>query len=1115
MTYTSVKYPTEITLNESSLSLITGSTSTLSVTYNPSDANKDTEITWETSNEAVATVAGGVVTAVGSGTATITATTANDVSTTCTVTVADATAPAYYSEIASGEDYYIVNAATGKFLGGANDWGTQASLIDHGIPFTLTKSGEIYTLDSHTFNNSSQHYLTGTYVDGNATNLYISLLGNGKYSISTTDGSAYLTATAGKTVVANTANSTSSTLAQWYFVSKADRDKLLASASTTNPVDATYYIQEANISRNLKSITNTEAWKNISTGGDQNNRNFVAQVYNATVDVSQVIENIPNGTYTLTMQGFTSGTDVKLKANETEVPVRANTFSVTSCSAASDLFASRSCPNTLDVTITDNTLTIALTGDCSSNKWLCYDNFELYYISPSLEVVAEALPDVDMTANKWYYFDIPIDGDYDLTLTTLDDIVYTTDGSILKENENSITTNFSSPNPISLENGRYFVKSSSAQKLTVTPHSYTYSVGDATLSVSDGGYTQSNTFTVTYPYATTNNPNVTTSFVASSKGTVNGNEVALSAVTNGFSIDLGSLTANTDYRIVIPASVYGYTGESMNDAIDITIHTPGVFDGFYFLRSSDGKYIARGADYNTRATVDEFGLPLMVTTDADGNTTFKYVDNNLYLFDAGNTNIYTDNTSYPNWKLQATEGGFYIVNANDNGSKDKTVGIVDGHLQSNGGNVVWNFEALSAHNTFMEALKDAQAATAAAASGNETITTKAGLTDWLDDNFTAVTVDVPEVPFTEKWHGDASAEWGAGKDMYTNTISSLPEGLYKLTVNAFYRLNGSATAADGARGNTYLYGGTAKTQLYSLKDFPAVQAWDGRNQSDADGYYPDDVTSGTAATANTYLTELYVYHTGGDFTYGIHQPSRFSNQQWFGYQNFTLTRYEIDLDENTAYTPVNAKGYVHLSRTIKAGYNTVCLPFSLTAEQVTAAFGTDAEVYEYSENSTDANSVTINFTKGDGSITANVPVLVKAIVASSAQVFKGVQVVAPTGDIKVGGTYLDYVGVYETTELAAGDFFIATKGGVQNVYQSQGLDGKKDTVKGFRAYFKNKNTSTNVKAFLYIEGDDATGIESLTPALSEGEEAIYNVAGQRMSKMQKGINIVNGKKVLF
>ena len=46
--------------------------------------------------------------------------------------------------------------------------------------------------------------------------------------------------------------------------------------------------------------------------------------------------------------------------------------------------------------------------------------------------------------------------------------------------------------------------------------------------------------------------------------------------------------------------------------------------------------------------------------------------------------------------------------------------------------------------------------------------------------------------------------------------------------------------------------------------------------------------------------------------------------------------------------------------------------------------------------------------------------------------------------------------------------------------------------------------------------DYADGIISITPTLSNGDGAIYNLAGQRVSKVQQGrIYIVNGKKVLF
>ena len=53
------------------------------------------------------------------------------------------------------------------------------------------------------------------------------------------------------------------------------------------------------------------------------------------------------------------------------------------------------------------------------------------------------------------------------------------------------------------------------------------------------------------------------------------------------------------------------------------------------------------------------------------------------------------------------------------------------------------------------------------------------------------------------------------------------------------------------------------------------------------------------------------------------------------------------------------------------------------------------------------------------------------------------------------------------------------------------------------------------KAF-YGFDDDATGISNLKDSKDlKDSKVIYNLAGQRLQKMQKGINIVNGKKVLY
>ena len=81
------KKVTGVTLNTETLELFTGGSATLTATVEPSDATNQ-NVTWSSSDPSVATVANGVVTAVGAGTATITVTTEDGGKTAiCTVTV--------------------------------------------------------------------------------------------------------------------------------------------------------------------------------------------------------------------------------------------------------------------------------------------------------------------------------------------------------------------------------------------------------------------------------------------------------------------------------------------------------------------------------------------------------------------------------------------------------------------------------------------------------------------------------------------------------------------------------------------------------------------------------------------------------------------------------------------------------------------------------------------------------------------------------------------------------------------------------------------------------------------------------------------------------------------
>jgi hypothetical protein len=66
------------------------------------------------------------------------------------------------------------------------------------------------------------------------------------------------------------------------------------------------------------------------------------------------------------------------------------------------------------------------------------------------------------------------------------------------------------------------------------------------------------------------------------------------------------------------------------------------------------------------------------------------------------------------------------------------------------------------------------------------------------------------------------------------------------------------------------------------------------------------------------------------------------------------------------------------------------------------------------------------------------------------------------------------------------------------------------TIPAGKAYYQ---STSSVKAFFFDSGD-ATGIEAIDNGQLTIDNKIYNLAGQRIQKMQKGVNIVNGKKIL-
>lgn len=87
-------------------------------------------------------------------------------------------------------------------------------------------------------------------------------------------------------------------------------------------------------------------------------------------------------------------------------------------------------------------------------------------------------------------------------------------------------------------------------------------------------------------------------------------------------------------------------------------------------------------------------------------------------------------------------------------------------------------------------------------------------------------------------------------------------------------------------------------------------------------------------------------------------------------------------------------------------------------------------------------------------------------------------------------------------------YILSQKEGVVGFYKAQAST----TIYAGKAYLV--ITGGEAKDVFYFEGE-STGINGVNVDASNNDNVIYNIAGQRLNKMQRGVNIVNGKKVVM
>ncbi len=386
----------DIALSPSSLSLAAGGSTKLVATVSPDDAAA-TALTWSSSDTGVAVVGSdGVVVAVAPGTCTITCKTrgSSNVSATCEVTVFNDG-----SESIGYGKFYLQNISTGKYWGAGNDWGTRASLVIHPEFVELQKlSDGRYCLKSQvidTYYGEQSYYFDGDYMDKPTPQpLYITATSDDSYTIG--DGTVYYGYDGTSSVLGKTETNPNAASVQWKIISEEEMMERLSTATETNPIDATFLIQDADFGRNNMYY---DSW-NWTFPGEIHRRNtgedvnFCVESWRVAFTFSQTLTGIPNGIYALSAQGFygQEGEDyehlpVFFANGKTRVfPMKKNSES--SVDDASNSFRNGEYViEPIVVEVTDGTLCVGTRLEENTKLWCAWDKFSLMYYGMPNDIV--------------------------------------------------------------------------------------------------------------------------------------------------------------------------------------------------------------------------------------------------------------------------------------------------------------------------------------------------------------------------------------------------------------------------------------------------------------------------------------------------------------------------------------------------------------------------------------------------------------------------------------------------------------------------------------------------------------------------------------------------------
>ena len=252
----------------------------------------------------------------------------------------------------------------------------------------------------------------------------------------------------------------------------------------------------------------------------------------------------------------------------------------------------------------------------------------------------------------------------------------------------------------------------------------------------------------------------------------------------------------------------------------------------------------------------------------------------------------------------------------------------------------------------------------------------------------------------------------------------------------------------------------------------------------------------------------------------------------------TVTLCEYNAKKNNAKNynakNYNAKNYnIKMRRALKKDdWNTICLPYSLTSDEISSLFGSGTKVETFSdlEYNSETNSYTMKFSAAT-EITAGTPYLIKPSKDVSDNIYEikdrtitcTSETYVPTGTSQTANnTTLTMQGEYNKRMITP---FDVTES--ENIYVINGDKihhvNSDVEMKGFHCYFVAKESTTgpsvggsgafsNAKV---IHSDGTSTDLRLIDAEATGDtDAVYDLLGRKRDAQTKGLVIKNGIKVL-